>query len=69
MDMLTEDQAKTKWCPLANTPRFSHQTEDCIGSACMAWRRELVSTFSTDSNGDHIETVVGFCGAFGRPGQ
>lgn len=35
---MTEDEAKEKWCPLAGTPRFTHQSEDCVGSACMAWK-------------------------------
>lgn len=34
---MTEDEAKQKWCPLAGTPRFTHQSEECIGSSCMAW--------------------------------
>lgn len=50
--MMTEDEAKTKWCPLANAHGDSmlRGTEPsgklvrdwqhtlCIGSACMAWR-------------------------------
>jgi hypothetical protein len=44
---MTEDEAKTKWCPHAVAShtdprqrvedRFLHQ---CIGSACMAWRED-----------------------------
>ena len=44
---MTEDEAKTKWCPHAVAShtdprqrvedRFLHH---CIGSACMAWRAE-----------------------------
>ena len=36
--MFTEDEAKTKWCPFAGTPRFTHQSEECQASSCMAWR-------------------------------
>jgi hypothetical protein len=32
--MMTEEEAKTKWCPAAKIPLSSL----CIGSACMAWR-------------------------------
>ena len=50
-NLLAEDEAKTKWCPLANAHGDSMLrgvTRDadrnwqhtlCIGSACMAWRQ------------------------------
>ena len=51
--MITEDEAKTKWCPFArsivSTGGGANRGKDsggsppphvnCIGSACMAWRR------------------------------
>jgi hypothetical protein len=42
---MTGDEAKTKWCPFAGLPRFTHQSEECVGAACMAWewrRQEYV---------------------------
>ena len=30
---MTEEEAKTKWCPQAE-----HRDWKCIGSACMVWR-------------------------------
>jgi hypothetical protein len=49
--ILTEEEAKTKWCPFARlsigkdlaAPNRGPSVEEkcrCIGSACMAWRRE-----------------------------
>lgn len=34
---MTEDEAKTKWCPILiiAQPRLSHV---CVASACMMWR-------------------------------
>lgn len=32
----TEDEAKTKWCPLA--PTYTLPSSRCIASECMAWR-------------------------------
>lgn len=34
---MTEDEAKTKWCPRSREP-IGHPHGRCIGSACMAWR-------------------------------
>lgn len=54
---MTEDEAKTKWCPfvrfvgstMSEHSAFSSRLEDlspegtrCIASACMAWRWEMV---------------------------
>lgn len=55
---MTEDEAKTKWCPFArvgseNTGLGSINRDmqvgaklsqaECVGSACMAWRRSAAS--------------------------
>lgn len=67
--MMTEAEAKTKWCPMARVVAAGHSSGNtftdgksvdyvkCIGSACMAWRRV--------ENIDH--TNYGYCGAFGEP--
>lgn len=60
--MMTEDDAKTKWCPMVrfksaetgSGPAFNRGGSpddwhilNCIGSRCMAWRAEMV-----DANDD-----------------
>lgn len=59
-DMLTEDEAKLKWCPLARENRAENDESvtDCLGSGCMFWR------WSHQVQGD---TPLGFCGAAGLP--
>lgn len=51
---MTEEEAKTKWCPHAiashTNPRQrlsnSEWLHSCIGSACMAWRLESESEYA-----------------------
>lgn len=77
---MTEEEAKTKWCPVANTrfiagdePRMA--ADRCIGSACMAWRKtgdakvenrkgQLVDRDMDGTGRWHYE---GFCGLAGKP--
>lgn len=79
---MTEDEAKTKWCPAvriapssdshhAVTNREDRALEtpgpvstNCIGSACMAWRR-INSGRSPTGYGSSI--VSGYCGLAGAP--
>jgi hypothetical protein len=76
---MTEDEAKTKWCP-----KIEHRgLGKCIGSGCMAWRWEP-QTYEHHSNdvGSYVNTEPdtnrygvrgkalpreGFCGLAGRP--
>ena len=63
---MTEDEAKTKWCPFASSRALSVETTDgvrythlknlqlyCIASECMAWR--------------WTEDGKGYCGMAGKP--
>ena len=78
---MTEDEAKTKWCPFTRAMAASvstspnrlldgapHRGSMCIGSACMAWRWHQ-PTYS----GRYGETPTGeaptegHCGLASRP--
>ena len=69
--MLTEEEAKTKWCPtqlLASSPGY------CAGSRCMAWQWVWEDDFDAPPVmvGDGTARTPrkrnrGFCGLAGRP--
>ena len=77
---MTEDEAKKKWCPFAET---SFMPISCLGSACMAWRDNRVPAHGlayhlriADSEDDarrSLETwcaanpIHGYCGLAGKP--
>ena len=81
--MLTEDEAKTKWCPHA---RNLHQWNEeaapnrdaddkpisrCIASACMAWRWREDGGYRQTKDGTwvsgNVTDAIGFCGLAGKP--
>ena len=75
--MMTEAEAKTKWCPMVRFVMQSggaayNRSEDggpiirtaCIASACMAWRAEMIGD---DANEPLVKTARGHCGLAGRP--
>jgi hypothetical protein len=73
---MTEEQAKTKWCPqthmktlwdasVRDGERDPNWPFRCIGSACMAWQWRLRGT---SAHGDKLySTNDGYCGLAGAP--
>lgn len=71
---MTEDQAKTKWCPMVRTGLVAgmavnhHVGGDvkdetrCIASECMMWRNFTLDEVRRDNN-----SKGGFCGLAGVP--
>lgn len=67
---LTEDEAKTRWCPFARTPSYGPEsastnrnmvgeplaTSMCIASACMAWRRSETPMFKLEAEAEFRQT-------------
>ena len=70
---MTEQEAKTKWCPMAQISyqlysgvgRLDYQT--CIASDCMMWRYKTNGQMGYDRNPDDICLASGYCGLGGKP--
>ena len=72
---MTEDEARTKWCPHARIEGDGRNMEIvnghtvpavfCIGSACMAWR--TVPKIYEAPDGTLRDREDGFCGLAGMP--
>jgi hypothetical protein len=75
MSLISEEDAKTKWCPKARagdergegripvnrSGNFPDSDCFCMASACMAWRWEGYRPANRDGD------KRGYCGAFGIP--
>jgi hypothetical protein len=77
---MTEDEAKTKWCPQARDSETAGNRSaalpsdirfPCIGSACMAWRWKFVAFYdeagTEPRSADNKCGRIGFCGLAGAP--
>lgn len=75
---MTEDEAKTKWCPFSRVskdgtaPSCNRGNDegktpvgsDCIGSRCMAWRWVVDPK---QRHPDNPTKPTGYCGLAGKP--
>ena len=61
--MMTEAEAKTKWCPFVRIAGVRHPAAQCIASACMAWRW----TMTPEEAKGNVNGPRGYCGLAGVP--
>lgn len=75
---MTEEEAKTKWCPFARPVAWGGgnrghvsgadiEDAQCIGSACMAWRWTSVGMQYEHAGHGGRERGNGHCGLAGKP--
>lgn len=75
---MTEEEAKTKWCPMVRKTMWYDQV--CLASGCMMWRWEpygewcirLQDSKQSSPNMDMNERMIllprnGYCGLGGKP--
>lgn len=66
---MTEDEAKQKWCPYTQKAQgdpAEFGVANCIGSACMMFRKNV----EEDPMGDDVATKIYescYCGLAGKP--
>lgn len=70
---MTEEEAKTKWCPMVRWYGNANQYEDvfdnrgynctCVASGCMMWRWN----YKKEENRDLYKDHDGYCGLAGKP--
>lgn len=79
---MTEDEAKTKWCPMVRVGANRRDTNEkeatvnCIGSRCMLWRwntkyipppHSWMQQHPTPEGTTEVSDTEGYCGLSGRP--
>jgi len=73
---MTEDQAKTKWCPMVRRSMFTYgshdisvnrdgQNDKCLASECAMWRWNITTDPIFDEKVQSRNN--GFCGLGGKP--
>lgn len=72
---MTEEEAKTKWCPMVRVNYANltdvgvaraEQTSRCIGSACMMWREDITMVAFPGASMAYVKTEGGHCGLAGQ---
>ena len=75
---MNEDEARTKWCPMAIYIRFATAEErpsahnhrvgsECIASDCMMWRWEKGTAIVDGGLQADVQLDIGYCGLAGKP--
>lgn len=83
MNLLSEEEAKTKLCPFTFTAPEQRGADGtgimqggpwhCLASNCMAWRKKETAKFARDAErefrqtGRRLESDTGYCGLAGAP--
>lgn len=63
--IVTEEEAKKKRCQ--ETMQHVRETRNCIGSACMAWRWQMIDDGDSLHVARWVKSDKGFCGKAGKP--
>lgn len=65
--LVTEEEAKKRWCPFAGETRITRQDEMCLGSECAAWRWVEQGHDAGDFPNTPEHASTGYCGLAGKP--
>ncbi len=71
--MLTEDEAKTMWCPMyrcaphgTNADADGGRRDTCVASRCMMWRKATERMPTDGGSRYYASEKRGFCGLAGE---
>ena len=72
---MTEEEAKTKWCPMVRDVRMTNGNLEigsgyCKASGCMMWRTDpFAKGMHVTAEGAWLEPPDGYCGLAGKVGK